>query len=136
VPDPSGEGGRDADDKGGGGRAGGDCGGGAGSGAIVKNALWNVPAAPKYGVVKKNLVIERKSLESPISREKNKVKIVSGTRPEPVGRAARTGSRLTPCLFSIYCWADCLAPYWQSARALAVHWPKPLATMLRMTAQT
>ena len=24
----------------------------------------------------------------------------------------------------------------QSARASAVHWPKPLATMLRMTAQT
>lgn len=29
-----------------------------------------------------------------------------------------------------------IASYWQSARALAVHWPKPLATMLRMTAQT
>ncbi len=27
-------------------------------------------------------------------------------------------------------------PYWQSARALAVHLPKPLATMLRMTEQT
>ena len=26
--------------------------------------------------------------------------------------------------------------YWQSARALAVHCPKPLATMLRMTEQT
>ena len=24
--------------------------------------------------------------------------------------------------------------YWQSTRALAIHWPKPLATMLRMTA--
>ena len=26
-----------------------------------------------------------------------------------------------------------LKGYWQSARALAVHWPNPLATMLRMT---
>jgi hypothetical protein len=26
--------------------------------------------------------------------------------------------------------------YWQSARALVVHCPKPLATMLRMTEQT
>ena len=29
-----------------------------------------------------------------------------------------------------------LPGYWQSARALAVHCPKPLATMLRMTEQT
>jgi hypothetical protein len=28
------------------------------------------------------------------------------------------------------------AAYWQSARALAVHCPKPLATILRMTEQT
>jgi hypothetical protein len=28
------------------------------------------------------------------------------------------------------------ASYWQSARALAVHCPKPLATILRMTEQT
>ena len=27
-------------------------------------------------------------------------------------------------------------PYWQSARAFAVHAPKPLAIMLRMTEQT
>jgi hypothetical protein len=83
-------------------------------------------------VVKTIVGIERKPLEVPIWREKNNANIVSGTRPQPA--AARRGRAFV--LHHVNLVFLCLAAYRQSARALAVHWPKPLATMLRMTAQT
>jgi hypothetical protein len=75
--------------------------------------------------------VKRAFLRPGTKRGRKSLKTLGGA-----GKMAATPKRRLAQVRLSLGWLKRPRPYWQSARALAVHCPKPLATMLRMTEQT